>query len=136
MKDYTQYIGIPFVSLGRDKTGADCWGLVRLILEEQYGIMVPTLLDYTDALDNVVVSNVINKQTPLVTGEQLEEPVEGCIVILRSKGLIGHVGLYIGNNTILHTTKQTGAITESINNRRLKNKIKGYYSVDTSYYTK
>lgn len=136
MKDYTQYIGIPFVNLGRTKTGADCWGLVRIILEEQYGIILPELLNYNDALDNKQTSQVIDMNKPLVLGEKVEIPEEGCVVIFRTRGVSAHVGLFIGDNMILHTTRQTGAVTEPLSSHRLKNRIEGFYRVGTCYYSK
>lgn len=40
----TQYIGIPYKAGGFSrKDGVDCWGLVRMVLQEQKGIYMPTL---------------------------------------------------------------------------------------------
>jgi len=40
------FIGLPYTDKGRDRTGCDCWGLVRLALAEVAGITLP---DYSDA---------------------------------------------------------------------------------------
>ena len=135
MKRYADYIGIPFVNLGRSEFGADCWGLVCLVLKDQYGILLPELLDYDNALDSTQTSLVVAQNQPLIVGEKLDQPEEGDLVLMTSRGVSGHIGVYIGNNLILHTTKQTGAVTEPLSSRRLKTKIKGFYRVNKSYYT-
>ena len=136
MRDFSQYIGIPFVNLGRSKYGADCWGLARIVLKEQYGIILPELLSYSDALDHTAIADVIDINTPLISGYKLDTWEDGCVVVMSQGGLGSHVGVCIGSNKMIHTTKQTGAVIEKLNSPRLKNKIKGFYRVSESYNTK
>ncbi len=53
MYAWTQkYVGIPFLSGGRNEGGVDCYGLVRLILNNEYGYNLPLLSNtYDNALD-------------------------------------------------------------------------------------
>ncbi len=47
------YIGLPFLERGRDpKKGLDCWGLVRLILREQFDHRLPSYTEFYDSTDN------------------------------------------------------------------------------------
>ena len=136
MKDFSQYVGIPFVNLGREKTGADCWGLARIVLKEQYGIILPELLSYSDAMDTHNISKIIDVNQPLITSEELTTCEEGCIVVMSKARIGSHVGVCIGKNKVIHTVKQTGAVIEKLSSNKIKNKIKGFYRVDQSYHTK
>lgn len=38
MKDFSRYCSIPFKDKGRDWSGCDCWGLVKLFCKNELGI--------------------------------------------------------------------------------------------------
>jgi cell wall-associated NlpC family hydrolase len=137
MKWYADYVGIPFKTLGRDRSGCDCYGLARLVLQDKYNIELPDLLTYTNAKDVNQTSVVISENMPLLTGERLELPKEGSIVVLRARKeqRSAHVGLMVTDSLMLHTTYSTGALIEPVNTPNIKNRIKGIYNVDKSYYT-
>lgn len=136
MEWYAEYVGIPFKTLGRDKTACDCYGLVRIVLNEHYGIMLPELLEYSDSLKYEETNKVIVENTPLLSGEELDHPVEGSIVVLANRGLESHVGVMVTPKLMLHTTSGNGAVIEPISSNRIKNRIRGYYNVNKSYSTK
>ena len=63
------YVGIPFVSGGRDRDGADCYGLARLVRMEQFGDTPPLLSgDYTDADNFAETEALMRSQRPLLAG--------------------------------------------------------------------
>lgn len=135
MKWFAEYVGIPFKSLGRDLNGCDCYGLVRIVMLEQYNIDLPELLTYDNALDHANITDVITNNIPLLSGKKVDSPEEGAVVIFATQGLSSHIGLFVSDKLILHTTKNTGSVIESVNTPRIKNKIRGIYNVNKNYST-
>ena len=40
-----RYVGLAFRDHGRDREGVDCWGLLSLVMREQYGVELPSYAD-------------------------------------------------------------------------------------------
>lgn len=54
------YIGLPFKEHGRARDGVDCWGLVRLVLAEQFKIDLPAYVaGYASTEDAVDIARLI-----------------------------------------------------------------------------
>jgi cell wall-associated NlpC family hydrolase len=136
MKWFSDYVGIPFRTLGRTKEGCDCYGLVRIAMAEHYNVLLPELLEYSDSLEYEETNKVILDNIPLLSGEELSYPKEGSVVVLSNRGLESHIGLMVTDKLMLHTTSANGAVIEPVTSIRIKNRIRGYYNVNKSYSTK
>lgn len=66
MKWAEKYVGLPFVDGGRDWKGCDCWGLVKLILQTECGIEVPSYGD--------IAASELLKVASMVADETKKEP--------------------------------------------------------------
>ena len=128
-----KYVGIPFVSGGRDKTGCDCYGLVRLILHDEYDYDLPLLIgDYTNALCIEETKKLFTENIPILSGEKISEPEEKAVVLMKMRGRLCHVGLYAGDGYIIHSRHNLGAVCERFSSPQLAGCVEGWYRVDTS----
>lgn len=122
----TQYIGLPYLPHGRERDGVDCWGLVRLILQEQRGYELPLLTEhYTDPDNHDEVTRTIMEG--LVGWTHVDRPQSFDIVILRLMGHPWHCGLYLGGGMMIHTMRGHMSALEQLASMKWKNRIEGYY---------
>jgi cell wall-associated NlpC family hydrolase len=129
-----RYVGIPFVSGGRDIEGCDCYGLVRLVLLERFGYKLPLLSgDYSDALNSTDLEPVIIAKIPLLSGERIETPEAGAVAVMRSRGLPSHIGIFASGQFILHTLNRIGSHCGRFDRGPLRGSLEGIYRVDKSY---
>ena len=131
-----KYVGIPFVSGGRDENGCDCYGLIRLILKNEYGADLPVLSgSYTNALDAAETKKLFLEKVPLLTGGRIEKPQAGAVALLRSRGLLCHVGLYAGDDYIIHARSGCGAVLERVTSPSISARVVGWWKIDPGYFS-
>jgi cell wall-associated NlpC family hydrolase len=125
-----KYIGIPFVSNGRTAEGCDCYGLVRLVLLNEYGIRLPELSDdYGDALNVSETARLFAEKRPVLAAEKLPGPREGAVAVITEGGRPCHAGVVAGGGFILHTGVKTGSVCQRESHPGLRGRIEGYYRV-------
>jgi len=126
-----EYVGIPFVSCGRDRAGCDCYGLIRLVLNEKFGKNLPVLLgEYEDALNHRGTAALIDRLSPLLAGDPVHDPEPGDVAVLRFEGWPSHLGIFIGDGRILHSdTASGGSVVQQLSHPLLRGKVEGYYRV-------
>lgn len=140
----TPYIGTPFRELGRDDSGCDCWGLLRLVLRREKGIEVPVYggIGYEAACDREELKRFMRGQivehwapvwerqqdTPrdaLPTGEQAFDGIW-----LRPHGMRQpvHVGLVVVPGVMLHIEHGCDAVVEDYYDQlRWRHRVVGIY---------
>lgn len=123
-----KYIGIPYKAGGRDRTGCDCWGLVYLVLKEQFGKTIP-IFDGLKGPTPEESTLLFDINRPLVDAYMPDIPKEGDIVLLRILGKPSHVGVYLGHGLMLHTMIGHDSAVDRVDGPRWAKKIEGFYRV-------
>lgn len=110
------YVGIPCVLHGRDRAGCDCWGLVRMVLAERFGVTVPEYLDlYPTEKFDALPHGVEAKR-----GEWIEIAPDkvnpGDLVVIYIKGEPVHVGMMLDAAGVffLHVMKGCNSVVEML----------------------
>lgn len=105
------YIGIPYRFAGRDMSGVDCYGLVKLIYENEYGYDMPDwaidridLKGRHDAIESVVTSGAFT---------ETDKPVDGDLVVCYRTKAACHVGVYYANG-VIHSAENKSVIYEPL----------------------
>jgi cell wall-associated NlpC family hydrolase len=124
--DVARYVGIPFVDHGRSESGCDCWGLVRLIYKNEFGIDLDDLGPlYESTTDNNGMTSLYVAQLPSWT--KVEAPQAGDVALLRLRGLPVHVGIVISENQMVHVESGTDCVVERFDTSLWKNRIEGFF---------
>lgn len=125
-----KYIGIPFVSKGRTELGCDCYGLVRLILAVECGIMLNEYANgYSEANNVLDVQEAIRSNLAVVKPIQAEELQEFDIVLFKFKGAVCHMGIVVDPNTkrFIHVMRGRDTHTASLDQLLYRRRIEGFY---------
>jgi probable lipoprotein NlpC len=105
-----RYLGIPYRYGGMSRSGTDCSGLVVMIFTE-----------------------LNHKQLPRSTAQQrtlgrkisLREARSGDLLFFRQGvfGRVGHVGIYISDNTFIHASTRRGVIMSSLDDEHYRQRF-------------
>lgn len=122
---WNNYIGIPYMSMGCSKEGCDCWGLVRLVYKQEFGIDIPGVtVDMTDADKATIVPMGLD-----ALWDKTDNPQSGDVINFHILGHDRHVGIVTTPGYMLHVydNGHTSCI-EPYTSRKWKNRIAGIYT--------
>ena len=126
------YIGLPFKEHGRDRSGLDCWGLVRLVLAEQFGFHVPSYtLEYSRTTDAQAISELISRESADWRHIEPGDENLGDVIVLRMRGQPMHVGFVAGDGQMLHVERGINSALERYTTARWSSRIESVYRYRT-----
>ena len=128
MDDWTRaYVGIPFRCGGRTHQGADCWGLVALVYEEQLGIRLPTFdHDYESTTDAVAIRQLHDSELADWMSVDGHQRRKFDVVWAAIAGHECHTLIYLGDGKVLHCMEGRGTCIERLG-LRWSARIRAYY---------
>ena len=123
--NFEKYIGIPYAEKGRDETGSDCWGLVRLVYKNELNIDLPSFSSEYNTSDNERLEELFAQYKE--GWQPVDTPEVGDVVIFRIFGYESHIGVCIGDNKFLHVREARDAVVESLDNPKWSKRITGFF---------
>lgn len=122
------YVGLPFKDGGRDRAGIDCWGLIRLVYAELWGLDLPDLSGRYDDLSRH--QDLAQLYWDHAAGWQGVEPSDlrlGDLLLLRIEGWASHVGMIVSRTKMLHAELREAATLEDFDSRLWRPRHHGFF---------
>lgn len=102
----TEYIGKKWVSGAKGPEEFDCWGMVQHWFKENLGQDLP---DFPATAEDVLaVARTFRDEQKAPQWKELSGGVKNCIVAMGKNSKITHAGVYLGDNLILHCSRDAG----------------------------
>jgi len=116
----TKYIGLPYEISGRTVGGVDCWGLICLVYENEFGITLP-FIPGIPACEVSALCAAIEKEVEQ-DWVKVEKPFDACAVTMSQGEVMHHVGLWIGadGGKVIHCWGRHKVIADTPKGIKLK----------------
>lgn len=134
--DAEKYVGLRYLAGGRDvegdvsgasgASGVDCWGLVRLVYDREFGIKLPG----HDGVNRDTTSDedlADYAAAQMEDWERVRSPEPGDMVRLRIKGNPMHVGIVTAPGDFLHVRAGNDSVVDRYRSRLWADRIDGFY---------
>lgn len=127
VNEYLTMPPIPFQERGRTRQGLDCYGLVWLVLREQFGVIMPSYDNiYTSIMDDDKIISMTIKEAAQ-KWKKVETPQEGDVVLFRYKGFPLHCGIMVDGDEMLNIRRGIEVCLESISLMHWKPRLYGIF---------
>lgn len=131
--DFNKYVGLPYRHKGRDASGVDCWGLVRLFCKQELGVELPSFNGVYYTTDTEFVGEGANEIRKSLSDILIktEDPKPGDICRFNIIGYPIHVGIVCDARHFLHVEEFKNANIARYDRNPWNKRISEFYHVRT-----
>lgn len=109
IEEAQSWLGVPYRYAGNTRSGVDCSGFVVAVFSAN-GITLPrTSRDQFQFVSSIDIRNA--------------EP--GDLIFFQNRGRISHVGIYVGNDMMIHASTSLGVVIQNINDNYYSSRYAG-----------
>jgi cell wall-associated NlpC family hydrolase len=127
------YIGLPWRTMGRDRSGLDCWGLLRLVFSERWDIDLPEYgeggwKEQRKPADFAALAQFIHGRMTedwKSVGWVGRREGDGVLFMVRGRPL--HIGLVVAPDWFLHIQAGHDAAVERFDSAAWRGRVEGAY---------
>lgn len=117
-RGFSDFVGIPYEVM-------NCWDIAVKFYSDILGVSLRDRYSGKAPEDYSVVENLI--YTNKGDFEKVDTPEFGDIVLIQMHGYECHIGIFLGDNQLLHTMIPTGSIVDRLS--KWGTRILGYYRI-------
>lgn len=124
--DTNAYTGLRYLAGGRDAAGVDCWGLLRLIYDQEYGVTLPGFAEADpERLADAALAEYVAAHRE--GWQRIKVPEVGDAVLLRLAGEPMHIGVVCGDGRFIHARVDNDVVVDSYRHSRWAHRVEGFY---------
>ena len=122
-----EYVGLPFRPHGRGPEGYDCWGLVRRVLADRWGVEPPSYDERYATVTDPRIAETVEAEARAWRRVHPAHARPGDVVVLRVRGLPLHTGVLVAPPAFLHVMEGVDSVIDRLDRPHWARRIVGVY---------
>lgn len=125
---WDRFIGIAHRDGGRDRSGCDCWGLVRLVYAERLGIVLPSYADgYASTDERAEIAALVAGGRMSGVWRAVDRAQEFDALLFRVGPHASHIAVAVDARHMLHVHAKAASVITPQRDPMWRNRLVGVY---------